>query len=404
MRIAVPWVLCALVAGAWIGSAVLVEDTVSTPAVAPALGMGAAAGEAEVTELRAAVDALRAEVRALQAERASPGPVLHASGSAPTPASRPQVVPRSEAFRAREDAARTLEAAQAQRKTWYDAVRSLKDGSAREAALTEMRAAFGGKDEARRLAALQLARWLGDTEYDRADWRKGILPHVKSEDAATRQAALIALAWVQPEASDLAWWADAAKGADRNNAEELARAIVKTADGVLRGAAADAVLELLRDGTDIKKAFVIRGLQGVKEWDPAAETRLIEIVRAAPAHDYDSAYYFHFITSRLDPKSDAVVDLMLEKIEEGKGEIETIVRGFRVGLDERQRDRVADALLGYAENAANASMVRNLAQGLAHVATARHVGRMQALIAGEGVDRHVIQAVERALEAARTRR
>ena len=363
------------------------------------------AGGTELADLRTEVAALRAEVQARRSETAQrprPGPELATSGTAPAPS--PKVAPRSEEFRAREEAVRAREAAQAQRKTWTEALRSLKDVAARDTALAEMRAAFDGTDEGRRLAALQLARWLGDVEYDRADWRKGILPHAKSKEPDVRLAALMALAWVQPEPADLALWSDAVRDADRNNAEQVAYAIVNTAGGVLRGAAADSVLHLLREGTNIKKAFVIRGLQQVKEWDPAVEARLIGIVRAAPAHDYDSGYYFHFITSRLDPKSDAVLDLMLEKVEAGKGELETIVRGFRVGLDERQKERVAEALLGYAENAGNARTVRWLAQGLEHVASARLVPRMQALIAGEGVDKYAKQAVEKAIEAARTRR
>jgi len=287
--------------------------------------------------------------------------------------------------------------------TWLKAVRSLKDADARETALAEMRAAFDGTDDVARLAALQLARWIGNVPYDHADFRRGILPHARSQDPEIRHAARLALAWVQPEASDVALLAEEARTADRNDAESIAMALTRASGGVIRGETAEAVLHLLRDGTRIKKALVIRGLQSAKEWDPAVEARLIEIVRSVPAHDYDSAYYFHFITPHLDPKSDAVVQLMLDRLAEGKSSPETLVRGFRVGLDDRQKERVADALLDMMENAGTAFTVRSLGEALAYVASARHVERMQALVAGDGVDKAAKAAIERAIDAVRRR-
>ena len=95
---------------------------------------------------------------------------------------------------------------------------------------------------------------------------------------------------------------------------------------------------------------------------------------------------------------------MLDRIAEGKGSIQTIVRGFRVGLSDEQKDYAADKLLTYAENASSAYTVRFLAEALEHVARVVHVARLQALIAGDGVDKHVMRAVERAVAAAKGRR
>ncbi|MDJ0522476.1 MAG: hypothetical protein QNJ90_10450 [Planctomycetota bacterium] len=398
MRTALPWILLSLVTGGWIGATFLERDEVApTPEVAPASATD------DIATLRAAVQSLRAEVRALREERRSAGPVLEAKGTKPS--TRPRAVkPRSEEFKQREENRRRQETLRAKRKAWWDAIRSLKDNEARATAIAEVRAAFDGDDDMLRLNALQLARWLGKLDYDRDDWRAAILPHVQSEDRMTRTAALIALAYVKPEASDINHWPDVAKDSDRNNAEEMAHAITRTADGILRDEAATAVLHLLRPGTNIKKAFVIRGLQSVKEWDPAVEARLVEIVGKAPAHDYDSGYFFHFVTPRMDPKSDAILELMLKKIEAGRSSIQTLSRGFRKGLDERQKSHAADKLLDYAENADNAYTVRWLAEALQFVASMRHVDRMAALVSGDDVDQHAKSAMERAMQAARTRR
>ena len=211
--------------------------------------------DAAIAELRAAVASLRADVDTLRAQAART-------------TAGPKTAPRDPAFAEREakvrrrrsvgDAQRNRSTAVAQqRKIWYDAVRSLREGAPREKALAEMRAALDGDDEVRLLSALQLARWLGTVEYDRADFRRGVLPHAKSEDPEVRRAALIALAWVQPDKADLALWADTVKSADRSSAEEIAQALVRTSDGVIRGGTADAVLHLLRDGTQIRKPTII---------------------------------------------------------------------------------------------------------------------------------------------------
>lgn len=428
MRTGLPWILVGLIAGAWAGATWLRDGSSAekgNETQAPQLDLSLpgqatdAALASQIAALQGALSELKSEVQALRNERSSRGPALAARAGAPEAgerATRPvPVAEREPAFQEREAAARKKrladearrkrsQSASAQIKTWLDATRSLKDASARSATFAEIRAAFDGDDDAQTLAALRTSRWLGNADYDRADFRQGILPHARSKDPEIRRAALEALAWVQPEPEDLAPWLAEAKLADRNNAEATAMALARVSAGVIRGETADAVLHLLRDGTKIKKAFVIRGLQSAKEWGASVEQRLIDIVRSVPAHDYDSAYYFHFITPRLDPKSDAVIDLMLERIEEGKAEISTIVRGFRVGLDEAQRDRVSSKLLDYAEDAPNARVISALAEGLRWTARAQHVARMKALITGDQVQSSAKRAMERAIKDAEQRR
>ncbi len=410
MRTALPWILVALFAGLWIGSIVLVEKE-PMPRSSQGVPDVSADGSDELAELRSAVNELRKEVRSLREEHVDRRmPVLQASNTKRASASH-SATPRSESFKKREEKARVNRArrqrdveAAAIRKKWNDDIRSLKDASAREFALREMRAAFDGENDVRRLAALRLARWIGNVEFDRADWRGAILPHARNGDPEVQIAALIALAYVQPEHADLDLWSEVIKHADRENGEEVAHAIVRASGGIIRGTTADAVLHLLRDGTNTKKAFVIRGLQGGREWDEAVEARLIEIARNAPARDYDSVYYFHFITSRLDPKSDEVIELMLEKIEEGKSEMAAIMRGFRIGLDDRQAELVADKLLGYAENAGTSHKLKAIADGLKNVVRPQHIPRLEALAKGDNVSVYAQRALNGAIDAAQRRR
>jgi hypothetical protein len=285
---------------------------------------------------------------------------------------------------------------------WSAEARQLADAGRRSAALDEMRRALGSSDRTRILAGLYGYTSTPRELLDLADARSRILPHTRSDDPAVRRTARDVLASVAPSRDDVAMWLDEARSADRNTAESTARGLVAVAEGLVEGEVADAVLHLLRDGTEIKKAFVMRGLQQAKRFDGRVEARLLEIVRAAPARDYDSAYFFHFLTPRWAPKSDAVVDLLLERTASGTGEVETIVRGFGAGLSESQRARVAAALATYFPNAVALHARLGVAQGLALVASREQVALLESFAASEG-NATVKESLRRAIEAAKRR-
>ena len=369
-----------------------------------------------VAELERKIEALRELVRVQEARTTQAG-----GGQGTTVPEMPDTTPApglstDTGERATDAAARTKQAENERLtalnmgaagivKGWLDAVRSLKTApEGRAAVLDEIRKALDDADAVRRLAALRAVRWMGGVELDRVDFRRGIEPHAASTEPTIRRAALEALAFMDPQPADIGLWLAEAQAADRSSAEVTAQAITKVAGGRIEGAAAEAVLLLLRDGTDIKRAMVMRGLQQATSFDPRVEARLLAIVRAAPTGDYDRHYFFHFLAPRMDPKSDAVVDLLLDAAADGAhNQVGTVLRALRVGLSDPQRRRVADTLLAYAENAETAYLLGALIEALRAVAGPEHVERLEALGRDEEVRKVLGPAIQQAAAAARRR-
>ena len=255
------------------------------------------------------------------------------------------------------------------------------DAEARSRALSEIREAFLSRGDATLLAGLYAARSNATAEYDRAEWRALIHPHLASKDPILRRAAMEALLVVKTDRADLEYWIEATLTADRQNAERTAEALVLLADGRVEGAVAEAILHLLRSGTDIKPAFVIRGLSDATVLEPRVEARLIEIVRQAEPGDYDSHYFFHFVARSLAPKSDVVVDLILDRAGTGRGQVDTILAGLAKGLDEGQRARAAERVMGFAENAGADGARRAVLKSLQAIAGPAQVARLEAMAA-----------------------
>lgn len=106
----------------------------------------------------------------------------------------------------------------------------------------------------------------------------------------------------------------------------------------------------------------------------------------------------------MDPKGGAVVDLMLDRAGEGKGGLDTILCGLRVGLSKAQRSRAADRLLGFLTNAGANHAQNGILNALAGVVDATHVERLEAFAGRDGVDAATRSRIERARAAARRRR
>lgn len=405
LRVVLPWILVALVVGAWIGSTVFVEDDAAPPIrpmtdeeVRSRQGAEAAALRKELADLRARVDVL--------SERGEhPAPELAGRAQEPSGRRQAQVAPRTPAFLEREAAARRRAAAEEKREAWLRGLRSLKDPGKREAALAEIRLALDGEDEALRLAALMTAASLKGTKHDDGGLRAVVLPHASHEDPQVRRAALGALLRIDPNPADLdLWLAEVPTVVDRATADETLSALVRFSDGEIRDKVADAVLDLLRDGSSIEPWHVMDGLQGAKAYDARVEARLIEIVRASPFGGRVDGAYFRWVALRLDPKSDAVLDLMLDRIRVVKGDVWPIIGSFRLGLSDAQKDRAADRLLEYAEEADAAGILSVLVSALEHVAYAAQAPRIEALARYERVPQHVRENIDKTARAARARR
>ena len=402
---ALPWILVAVLAGAWLGATFFGAEpecgSTWTPPVEDegALRAELASVRAEVARLTRVVDDLeRARPATLEGRQSAPVPVGGPRTAAPIETGEttaaPEVTGAPQIVRAERN-----RQASARSQLWLDQLRSLDSAAVREEALRSIRGGLDAADPVEVLASLRAVRWLGSNDYDHAEYRAAILTYARSEDPDVRRAAREALAVVQPMTSDLDWWLEEARTADRSNAESTAGFLVRVAEGRVEGKVADAVLHLLREGTDIRKAFVMRGLQQATVFDPAVEARLVEIVRSVDPQDYDSHYFFHFLAPRLDPKSDAVVELILDRVGQGKGDLATPLRGLRKGLSERQRAHAAQRLLGFAENAGTTYTRRAVLEGFRHVGGPEDVARLQALADDPDADDATRAAAQRAIRA-----
>jgi hypothetical protein len=357
---------------------------------------------------------LREEVRGLRvAPGSSPARAPTGIAERPTPsgptATRPTATASSTRAAAKSDAPPprfgplTLRQAGVLSRSWGERIRALDNAPARARAIGEILAALESEDDATLLAGLWASRRYRPDDYDPAEWRRLILPHASSDDPLLRRAALDALLIVMPDRADLALWIQAAHTADRSNAEQTARALVLLSEGRVEAEVADAVLHLLRPGTDIKAAFVIRGLNDATVIDSRVEARLIEIVRSVDPRDYDSGYFFHFLAPDWDPKSDALVDLILERAAKGQGSLDTILRGLKKGLDERQRERAAERLIVLAENAGTERARAHVLEGMAYVAGPAQVDRLRAIASDPEVDKRSRGLAKTAISAAAKR-
>jgi hypothetical protein len=366
----------------------------SEPPPEPADGLRArnAALEREVAELRE-------EVRLLRGAGKPPSPaperVPTASSAEPSGPEKPE---KSTRF-----GPDTVREAYDHYRTWLDAIRQIEDADLRSRTVEEVRRSFTSEDDATLLGGLFTARGSAPAEIDRRGWRDLILPHVSSSEPLLRRAALRALLFVAPDPADLVYWIEEAKSADRQSAETAARSIVKLAGGRVEGAAADAVLGLLRPGTDIKAAFVMRGLSDAKVLDSRVQNRLLEIVRKADPGDYDSHYFFHFLARNLEPKSDALMDLILDRAAGMKGDLRTVLSGLRKGLDAGQRARAAERLIGLAENASSDPARAEVLRVLVDLAGPAQVARLEAIASDPDVAESTRKLAATAAKAARAR-
>ncbi len=290
-------------------------------------------------------------------------------------------------------------------KAWRSAIRSTNDPATRSAALTAVREALGSSDPSMLLAGLRAVCYLDDVDYDRDDFRARILPHAKRpQDDEIRRWARTALVSVKPDPADMPLVIEDAQTAGRIDAELIARDLTTLSQGVIEGATADAVLALLRDGTHFRKAVVMRGLQSAKSFSPAVEARLIAIVRSVDPQDFDSHYFFEFLAIRWDPKSDAVVDAILDTVDRGRDQIEIMLRGLETGLSDSQRERAATRLLVMVDKAGVSFARRLLLTTLAKIAGHAHVSQLEAIAASPNVDATTQALATAAAKAARARR
>ncbi len=371
-RESLPWILLAVLAVGWVATLLVGREE-----PAPAVSADAHYSPADIARMQKQIDALQAELEARNAAR------------------RP---------RAERPAHPLQAAAYAKAKAWMDAMRSVKDPAAAATAERASKSAIQSKDPAELLAGLITVRWVEPPEAERAALRRQLEAHFDHRDPLIARAALEAATVIKPKPGDVERWLVVARGAlPRGEAETVAQLLVKAAEGQVTGAVAEAILHLLRDRTSIKKAFVMRGIQRFKVLDPRVESRLLDIVQSVDPQDYDSAYFFHFLAARIDPKSDRLVDLILDRAADGKGDIASLMRMLRRGISERQRMRAAEQVLGYAMTAMNPSARLGLLRGMSVLADASHIEDLEKLAARDGLDAAAVALIHEIVRSLKRR-
>jgi hypothetical protein len=291
---------------------------------------------------------------------------------------------------------------------WLETARTHAHGhAAPEELLHDIRTALAGKDEGRRLAALRAVHWVASQDIDKAAWRTAILPQVHDSDDGLRLAALQALLALGAHEEDASLWVEEARrlqGPEGDaEVEAVARGLTRLGGGRIQGDLGDAVLHLLDDETRLSPVLVLRGLQMATWFEPRVEKRILDIVRVAKVGTAVRFAFFHQVAAHLEPKSDAVVDLLLQVAATGGGELATVLRALGRGLSPAQVRRVADALLVDAEGADSAYTLNCYALALVPVARREQAKRLEALLADDTRASAAGEALRKALAAARAR-
>lgn len=354
-----PWMLLtAVLVGAGVGvvGTILVRGDRPTPSATDEAAFERIADlEREVATLRegAACPTLAPSGAVPSASPTSP-PVMNARPapggalptSTPSPASQPKPT-ASKPFK--------------QAETWIEALRGVAGPRDDHPALGEMRAALSGQSGVAAEAVLIALEGIDVSALDRATWRGILEPYARSPNFAIRRGAAVALHRIDPRPDDVERALAELRSAARFEAERSVETLVLMADGVVEGAVADAVLHVLRDGTDIPRCFVMRGVASgkLRVLDPRVVARMVEIAGGVPPQDYDSFYFLYFVAPRLEPRPDAVVELAMRVLTTpGPGSHRALVLALSGGLEGPARSRVLARLLSLVESSPDGYVAR----------------------------------------------
>ena len=268
-------------------------------------------------------------------------------------------------------------------KPWIGGLGVLKTPRESDRLTDDLRSALTRTNRVDAHAALIALQDADVSALDRAAWRALVEPYAELEDAYIRWTARKVLRRFDPRPSELEAWVAEVMGSTRNDAETNVAGLVAAADGIVEGIVADAVLHLLRDGTDITKAFVVRGVfyGDFKRLEPRVVDRMVAVARAAGIDSYDASYFFVFIGRRLDPRPSNVVDAALDFLPDpGAGGDDGIVLTLTGGMDAPTKARVTSRMLEVAEGSDPFASERAL-RVLGAVATRAELPRIESIAA-----------------------
>jgi hypothetical protein len=206
-----------------------------------------------------------------------------------------------------------------------------------------LRAALESRDS--RAAASALTVLCGPARSDlrdRSEFRNFVLPYLDDDDAVFRAIAVSALHACGPHASDRPLVLRLAEDADAQVRAAVALHVGSFfARDCTDAEASDAVLSLLHDEERVVAAAIV-GLRHVTV-SHEVEARLIALSEDAR---YRERVVFESL-SRLEPKSDQVVDALVRIVQADRGEARrSATWGLRRGVPPAAQPRVAEAMLG----------------------------------------------------------
>jgi len=227
-------------------------------------------------------------------------------------------------------------------KAWVDQMHALGPGAAekRTATLAQLRNALVGEDEYQRYAALKTLSKIGDVKFDKTLFRPFVLPLVKSSKSNPLVAACYALYNTQREPGDLALIEAAWDRRSQPVERSISHLLFMFSDGQITGRSEQIILELLSSSDQAVRREGLRGLWGATVSDDLANA-IVELAdNRASRHD---AIYFGLST--LKPKSEAVVNKLIETLEDSDwNDWSRALWGLGYGVPEEFQPQVAVAL------------------------------------------------------------
>ena len=284
------------------------------------------AGDAVVRER----DELRREVAALRSQRGA------ARGAVPEGSDRAEAVPA-----AQPPALELRAQAKALMQPWVVDARQVRDERVRDAALASIQEALGSEKPEHVLAGILAFRALWGTTVDRSSFRTSLAACLESPEPAVRQEAVTAFLAAGTKAEDVPVFLRLL----RDDSADVRRAalfpLAVAARGELTGEVGAAILGAVEGMPPKEASRILRNLPWSRA-SPELEARVLALAREPEARR--DVIWFQIV--HIDPKTEAMVDLLLEAVRDSDPEIRKCARwGLATGIPDSCAPRVAAALM-----------------------------------------------------------
>ena len=177
--------------------------------------------------------------------------------------------------------------------------------------------------------------------------------------------------------------------------DEAWRLIVEMNQGALTGKAAELALEGLKTSDQQFLHSRLATLQGVRQVSPALEAQLIQL--ATGENDEIRTYAIYFVLGRLDPKSPAVVKVLIQAAEAPQGrQQQEALRALMHGLAPESQPMAASFFVRFLAMRERHEDLREVAlAGLVRYAGPADIPGLEAIARNERASRALRDAVTR---------